>query len=68
MNISATNCTPIKPQASFKGDNNFSDKEFDKLMEISDKFNDEYVHSDNIKKPLAIIDFMWYNERCMKNY
>lgn len=55
MNISATNCTPIKPQASFKGDNNFSDKEFDKLMEVSDKFNDEYVHSDNIKKPLAII-------------
>ena len=55
MNISAMNCTPIKPQvASFKGDK-FSDEDFDALIEMTDKINDEYVQSSTIKKPLAIV-------------
>lgn len=58
MNISATNCTPIKPQvASFKGDRSlkFEDEQFDSFMELSDKLDGEFVHSDNIKKPMAVI-------------
>ena len=57
MNISAINCTPIKPQASFKGERNlkFEDREFDSFMELSDKLDGEFVHSDNIKKPIAVV-------------
>ncbi len=61
MNISATNCTPIKPQASFGGNekgNSHIDKElpsdeYTRTIIIADKANEDLVNSDSIKKPIA---------------
>lgn len=50
MNISAVNCTPIKPQASFKGENEF---DYDKILAATTKVNDEFVNSEDVKSPLA---------------
>ena len=52
MNISAVNCTPIKPEVSFgKSD----DYEYTKLRELTTQLNDEFVESDDIKKPVSVI-------------
>lgn len=56
MNISAINCTPIKPQTSFKSNDGWDDcRGFDELEQITDKLNDEFVHSSTVKKPLAVV-------------
>ena len=49
MNISATNCTPIKPQ-SFKS----VETNYRQLHTASQKLSGECVDSNDIKKPLAI--------------
>lgn len=49
MNISAVNCTPIKPQ-SFKG----IESNYNQLHIASQKLSGECVDSKDIKKPLAI--------------
>lgn len=54
MNVSAINCTPIKPQTpSFNG--GFVDKsdDYDRVVEVTSRINDEFVESDSIKKPVA---------------
>lgn len=52
MNISAINCTPIKPQASFKG---LQDADYDKVLLLTSKVNDEFVPSDDVKSPAAAL-------------
>ena len=52
MNISATNCTPIRPKASF---GNNSENEYKKVLETTDELNDKFVNSQNVKKPIAAI-------------
>ena len=51
MNVSAVNCTPIKPQVSFGND---SDTNYNQIINKTQELNDQLVHSDQIKKPLAI--------------
>ena len=50
MDVSAVNCTPIKPQGSFGND---EDTNYAQVLRITKDLNDEFVHSDEIKKPLA---------------
>lgn len=52
MNISAIECTPIKPQASFKG---LQDADYDRVLTVTSKVNDEFVHSDDVKSPAAAL-------------
>lgn len=51
MSISSVNCTPIKPNVSFGGKER---EKHEKICEATDKFNDQYVKSSDIKKPLAV--------------
>ncbi len=53
MNISATNCTPIKPEASFKGNFYETSSDYDRVLRVTNQLNDEFVESDDIKKPFA---------------
>lgn len=56
MSISAVNCTPIKPQVSFKGDNQTKTKglpDYDTVLSLTDKVNDEFVQSSDIKSPVT---------------
>ncbi len=53
MNVSAVNCTPIKPQVSFGNDQD-SNKNYDHILSTTKDLNDQLIHSDQIKKPLAI--------------
>ncbi len=63
MSISDVNCTPIKPQVSFKGDDDSastivlvnSSKDLSNVVNKSDKIYDEYVNNKNVKKPIAAI-------------
>ena len=51
MNVSAVNCTPIKPQVSFGND---LDSNYNQIINKTQELNDELIHSDQIKKPLAV--------------
>lgn len=54
MNVSAINCTPIKPQTpSFNG--SFADKseDYDRVLEVTSRINDQFVESATIKRPIA---------------
>lgn len=61
MNVSAVNCTPIKPQASFghdpelKKDKEIRREDYDQALTIIDKLSDEYVKSDDIKNPFQVV-------------
>ncbi len=51
MSISAVNSIPIKPQASFGK----SEREkFNEITDYTDKINNQYIKSDDIKKPAAV--------------
>ena len=50
MSIPAVNCSPIKPQVTFGKANGENYKE---VVQLTDKLNDEFVNSDQIKKPVA---------------
>ncbi len=62
MNVSAVNCTPIKPQVAFGNsvrsyddvhyDTEYQDR-YNQLTEFADKVDNDYVNSSNIKKPIA---------------
>lgn len=61
MSISAINCVPIKPKASFAGSEGTKEKhvDYDEILKVTDKAYDQvskdnYVSSKSIKKPLAI--------------
>lgn len=61
MSISAINCVPIKPKASFAGSEGTKEKhvDYDQIIQVTDKAynkvsSDNYVSSKSIKKPLAI--------------
>ena len=51
MSISAINCTPIKPNVSF---GKSEEEKFDEISSYSDKINDQFVKSSDIKKPAAV--------------
>lgn len=53
MSISAINCVPIKPQVNFGRDNE-KELDYNNVVCVADKLNDNFVHSSTIKKPLAI--------------
>ncbi len=52
MNVSAINCTPIKPQASFgkKGE-----VDYKSALAIASQMSDKYVHTDDIKTPTQVV-------------
>lgn len=52
MNVSAVNCTPIKPQVAF---GNEKELDYNNIKTVTDKVNDEFCNSSNIKKPLAAV-------------
>ncbi len=51
MSISAINCTPIKPHVSF---GKKESEKFDEINGYSDKINEQFVKSSDIKKPVAV--------------
>lgn len=65
MNVSAINCTPIKPQVSFGNTENeekLNDEEklsdeakLEKFNQFADSVNDEFVNSSSVKKPIAAV-------------
>ena len=56
MNISAINCTPIKPQViTFKSNADFSEKDYEEIEKMADDIQTKYVDSSTIKNPLAIV-------------
>lgn len=50
MGIPAVNCSPIKPQIGFGKANG---ENYNEVLQITDKLNDEFVNSNQIKKPVA---------------
>lgn len=52
MNISATGCTPIKPQASFGQQ---KDPSLETVVSKTDKINQSLVNSNDLKGPLAVV-------------
>ena len=54
MNISAINCTPIKPKVSF-GDVEHKNFDAEKLHNMATDLNERSVDSKDIKKPLAVV-------------
>ena len=52
MNVSAINCTPIKPQASFgkKGE-----VDYKSALDLASQMSDKYVHADDIKTPTQVV-------------
>ncbi len=53
MNVSAINCTPIKPQVSFG--NNANEEKLEKVNQFADTVNEEFVNSSSVKKPIAAV-------------
>ncbi len=53
MNISPVNCSPIKPQAF--GSEGYNEDNYNKVLVLTNQMNDELVHSDNIKTPIAAV-------------
>ena len=54
MNISAINCTPIKPKVSF-GDVEHKNFDAEKLHDMATDLNERSVDSKDIKKPIAVV-------------
>ena len=52
MNVSAVNCTPIKPQVAFQG--KIDSDDYNSTKSATDEIFDTYIKSSDIKKPLAI--------------
>ncbi len=52
MNVSAINCTPIKPQASFGSSR---EDNYKQALELASRMSDEYVAADDIKTPGQIL-------------
>lgn len=51
MNVSAVNCTPIKPKVSF-GNN---DTDYTKVAQQAEAIKDEYVNADRLKSPAGVV-------------
>ena len=51
MNVSAINCTPIKPKVSF-GNN---DTDYTKVAQQAEAIKDEYVNADRLKSPAGVV-------------
>ena len=49
MSISAVNCTPIKPNASFG-----SKEKYEQINDSLEKLNEQYVKASDIKRPAAV--------------
>lgn len=54
MNISAVNCTPIRPKASSFG--SYEREKYDEINNLTERINDKIVNADDIKSPLAVIE------------
>ena len=52
MNVSAVNCTPLKPQVSF---GNNEDVSYAQVLNLTKGLNDEFVSSEEIKSPVAAL-------------
>lgn len=53
MNVSAVNCTPIKPQVSFGQDQDFSDAQ--RVLDMSKELSDSFAKEDGQKSKLQTI-------------
>ena len=51
MNVSAINCTPIKPKVSFGN----SDTDYNKVAKQAEAIRDEYASSDRLKSPVGVV-------------
>lgn len=51
MNVSAINCTPIKPQVSFGNEQ----ENYERALYIAKDLTDEYVRADDIKNPFQVM-------------
>lgn len=52
MNVSAINCTPIKPKVSFGND---AQSDYSKMAQQAEAIKDEYVNADRLKSPAGVV-------------
>ena len=52
MNVSAINCTPIKPKVSFGND---GQSDYTKIAQQAEAIRDEYVSADRLKSPAGVV-------------
>ncbi len=52
MNVSAINCTPIKPKVSFGND---GQSDYTKIAQQAEAIKDEYVNADRLKSPAGVV-------------
>jgi|GEM_PF-6030257 len=52
MNVSAVNCTPIRPKASSFG--SYERDRYDEVNNLTERLNDKIVKADDLKNPIAV--------------